>query len=297
LQPVALAWFEISPLNFGVETDLIPSFDDLVMAFLLPAVVALVCDICVVWLSSYAQHHEAGGKDAKPHWFYYTTDVYCGSLPASTRLFMLCVPLLYHSYTGTALRHGLWYQTIYIGMALLVVGHAVVYLASNPQSFESIFILPSSDPEYEYRRLWGILLLSTTSLISHNFLIRHVRSTAPTPPMMLRMLNQQPRNSSYLCRSYIRNTVQPTMYFAVRTAVAAAAATKTAVASYPTPLHGSSSLRSRSTSRPESLRSGDEEDAAVEDAEQEPALMHAMNGEEFRWICGYSCMPPKCAPF
>jgi hypothetical protein len=252
------------------------------MAFLLPAVVALFCDICVVWLSSYAQHHDAA-THSKSHWFYYTTDVYCGSLPAATRLFILCVPLLYHSYTGTALRHGLWYQTIYIGMTLLVVVHAVAYLLINPQSFESIFILPSRDPEYEYRRLWLILWFSTISLISHNFLIRHVRSTAPTPPMMLRMLNQ-PRNHSrgYLCRSYIRNTVQPTMYFAVRTAVAA---TQSAVAaSYPPPNGATaSSLRSRGTAcpRPEEpswRNSADEDDAATEEPEQEPALMHAMNG-------------------
>ena len=250
------------------------------MAFLLPAVIALLCDIFVVWLSSYSQHRDAA-NNTNSHWVYYTTDVYCGSVPAATRLFMLCVPLLYHSYTGTALRHVLWYQTIYVGMTLLVFVHAVTYVISNPQSFESIFILPSSDPEYEYRRLWLILLFSSTSLISHNFLIRHVRSTAPTPPMMLRMLNQHQQRSrtGYLCRSYIRNTVQPTMYFAVRTAVAAA--TRTASSAHPPPASSSSSLRSRSVTLPrpeeQSVRSGDLDDRSADEAE-EPALMHAMNG-------------------
>jgi hypothetical protein len=254
------------------------------MPFLLPAVVALVCDICIVWLSYYSQRHSAASNsDSESHWVYYTIDVYCGSVPSVARLFILCIPLLYHSYTGTALRHVLWYRTIYICMTLLVVFHALAYFIVNPKSFESMFIVPTSDQEYEYRRLWLIIVFNCVSLAFHNFLIRHVRSTAPTPPMMLRMLNQhkQRNRTSYLCRRYISNNVQPTMYFAVRTAAAAVTATKKVVVPTSIPSTGSVFGQRRNASLPEqyqpsSLHRDDEYDSG--EMEQEPALMNAMNG-------------------
>ena len=247
-----------------------------IMPFLLPALIAVISDICVIWLSSYAPHYDTtihgdgntiDNDNENEHWVYFTIDLYCGSVAAVLRLCILGIPLLYHSYTGTAIRYTLWYRTIYIGMAILVALHVTAYLIIQPAAMETLIVRPTTDPQYEYRRLWWILLLSGVSLLFHHILLRHVRSTAPTPPMMLRMLNaaHRQRDSSkhhrssyyFLCGNYIQNTVQPTMYFAVRTAAAAAtAATATA------------------TVAPDN----DNSHTAME---QEPALINAMNGRYF----------------
>ena len=281
------------------------------MPFFLPALIAVVSDICVIWLSSYTPHYDAtttqasGGNnnvavidsnENNDHWVYYTIDIYCGSVAALLRLCILCIPLLYHSYTGTAIRYTLWYRTIYIGMALLVAFHIISFLIIQPESIESLLIIhapaTSTDPQYEYRRLWLILLLSSVSLLFHHILLRHVRSTAPTPPMMLRMLNQHRqnnknmnslnKNSSYyfLCGNYIQNTVQPTMYFAVRTAAAAAAAATDSVATKRTTT--TTILNNNYDALPappfnNNLRDSDDENDMGR-IEQEPALINAMNG-------------------
>lgn len=291
------------------------------MPFLLPALIAVICDICVIWLSSYTPHHDTttgtssdsgnsndtidnNRNDNNDYWVYYTIDLYCGSIAAILRLCILCIPLLYHSYTGTAIRYTLWYRTIYIGMALLVALHVTSYIIIQPESIESLIILPTTDPQYEYRRLWLILLLSSISLIFHSVLLRHVRSTAPTHPMMLRMLNHRqmdvnamsknPRKSSYyfLCGNYINNAVQPTMYFAVRTAAAAAAAaasaatsttTSTSTHSIPKILTGTNttSINTNLSILP-NLPLSDYRNVEDENdnggIEQEPALINAMNG-------------------
>jgi hypothetical protein len=291
------------------------------MPFLLPALIAVICDICVIWLSSYTPHYdtsagtESNGNDTidNDHWVYYTIDLYCGSIAAILRLCILCIPLLYHSYTGTAIRYTLWYRTIYIGMALLLVLHISSYIIVQPESIESLIILPISDPQYEYRRLWLILLFSCVSLIFHRILLRHVRSTAPTPPMMLRMLNHRqidinamnknPRNSGYyfLCGNYIHNTVQPTMYFAVRTAAAAAAAAAAASTSTSTTINSIAKTTAAGTSVNASLSTlpnlplndyrDSEDESGNGGIEQEPALINAMNGMFlFLLLCEYRRM-------
>lgn len=290
------------------------------MPFLLPALIAVVSDICVIWLSSYTPHYDTtiasgGSNDAidntssnteNEHWVYYTIDLYCGSVAALLRLCILCIPLLYHSYTGTAIRYTLWYRTIYIGMALLVVLHVTSYMIIQPESIESLILLPSTDAQYEYRRLWLILLLSSVSLLFHHILLRHVRSTAPTPPMMLRMLNNRQKNMKslnknsyyFLCGNYIQNTVQPTMYFAVRTAAAAAAAATTT--STTTDPASKNSLETNTTKREVNdalpspsfnhLNDSDEEND-MERIAQEPALINAMNGMS---ILSYDCTNNLC---
>lgn len=259
------------------------------MPFLLPALIAALCDICVIWQSSYTAHFDtttptsssSSSDGENDHWVYYTIDLYCGSVAALLRMCILCLPLLYHSYTGTAIRYTIWYRTIYIGMALLLVLHIVSFGIIRPDSIESLLIQPTTDPQYEYRRLWLILLFSGVSLTFHHILLRHVRSTAPTPPMMLRMLNQhhpksslyQGRNRSYYfwCGNYIHSTVQPTMYFAVRTAAAAAAAATKSV---------STSHHTAPPSPP--LNDSDKDESDIEEMAQEPALINAMNGMLFR---------------
>ena len=284
-----------------------------IMPFLLPALIAIICDICVIWLSSYTQHYDTtvppdgsnrndtidnGSNGDSDHWVLYTIDLYCGSVAALLRLCIVCIPLLYHSYTGTAIRYTLWYRTIYIGMALLVILHVTTYIIVQPEAIEFLVILPTTSPQYEYRRLWLILLFSSVSLIFHRFLLRHVRSTAPTPPMMLRMLNHRqmdannnPRSSYYfLCGNYIHNTVQPTMYFAVRTAAAAAAAAAASTTSKTTT--GNSVPKNASETNTTSVNAtlsalpnltfnsyrdteGETHNGGME---QEPALINAMNG-------------------
>jgi hypothetical protein len=101
-------------------------------------------------------------------------------------------------------------------------------------------------------------------------------------------MSENQRNSSYyfLCGNYIHNTVQPTMYFAVRTAAAAAAAAASTATS--TTPHKSKNATDSSVSNGTSLGPlpklpfhdfRDSEDANDSGGmDQEPALINAMNG-------------------
>ena len=57
---------------------------------------------------------------------------------AVIRICLLLIPLLFHSYTGTAIKHQLFYQILYgVTLATLLV-HMLTLLLMNPASLESL---------------------------------------------------------------------------------------------------------------------------------------------------------------
>ena len=134
-------------------------------------------------------------------------------------MFLVLVPLLFHSYTGTALRFPALYQVLYWGTLAVLVVHMLALSLHDPESLEAVIPLDSAsshgaqspDAVHELRRIWYILLLSVVSDVAHLVILFHVRSTAPYHPLLT------------------GKTKQPSIYFALRsqgglTSAAAAAA-------------------------------------------------------------------------
>lgn len=177
------------------------------MPFLIPAVTALASDVFLLWLGSTAPVESVFAED---HWVYHVD--YLAVPVALLRLFLLCLPLLFHSYTGTAVQHALGYQVFYGATSAALALHMIGLALMDPESIEAIF--PQVVPRvrvvrfllqhlHELRRIWWILLLSSYSVGCHWILLWHVRSTAP--------------NASYHLRHGGR-AKPPTVYFAVRAA-------------------------------------------------------------------------------
>jgi hypothetical protein len=180
------------------------------MPFLVPAVTALVSDVFVLWLSSRKPVGQVW-NNGSDHWVYHVDS--WTSLTAIARLMLLTVPLLFHSYTGTALQHLACYKIFYGGTALLVGLHMIGLALLNPESIESIFpwdaVHMSSITGYklehmhELRRIWWMLGLSALSAACHFVILWHVRSTAPA-------------SSSSMLGGASGSNKKPTVYFAVR---------------------------------------------------------------------------------
>jgi hypothetical protein len=174
------------------------------MPFLLPAIIALTSDVFVVWLNS---RQDPWGKEGEggDSWVYHTGYTLWTAI---LRLLLLVIPLLFHSYTGTALRHLVVYRWFYRITAVLLICHCIALLLLNPESLKAIFVTtkhktstPSSqDDLFQLQRLWWILILSGLSIVCHWIVLLHVRSTAP----------------SYDFSSQRKK--KPTMYFALRAA-------------------------------------------------------------------------------
>jgi hypothetical protein len=125
---------------------------------------------------------------------------------SSIRMFLVVVPLLFHSYTGTALRFPALYQILYWGTLAVLVVHMLALSLHDPESLEAVIPLDSAsthgaqspDAVHELRRIWYILLLSVVSDVCHLIILFHVRSTAPYHPLLT------------------GRTKQPSIYFALR---------------------------------------------------------------------------------
>ena len=116
---------------------------------------------------------------------------------AIVRLLLLFLPLLFHSYTGTALKLPTLYQLLYFGTLALLCTHILLLCFLNPESIESLFPISDHNPLrylHELRRIWWMLLASFVANLCHLFLFWHVRSTA----------------------QYASWRRQPSVYFAVR---------------------------------------------------------------------------------
>lgn len=202
------------------------------MPFLVPAVTALACDVFVLWLSSRAPVGRVFAADAD-HWVYHCSWT---TVPACLlRLVLLTVPLLFHSYTGTAVRHAPCYRAFYGTTAIILLLHMVGLALVNPESLQALFPLDITkytrhqlENLHELRRLWWMLWLSAGAVLCHAILLQHVRSTAPAASHLRASFatggSGRSNNNNYHGLYGARGggtgagskTKPPTVYFAVR---------------------------------------------------------------------------------
>jgi hypothetical protein len=178
------------------------------MAFLVPAVTALVSDVFLLWLGSRAPLDTVFADD---HWVYHPG----WTIPvAAVRLFLVCVPLLFHSYTGTAVQHIFCYKLFYATTALVLALHVIGLALLNPESLQAIVPFDAVPINYrrrllehlhELRRIWWMLGLTCVAVFCHWIVLWHVRSTAPSTATLS---SQYPGSNG--------NKKAPTVYFAVR---------------------------------------------------------------------------------
>lgn len=182
--------------------------------FLIPACIALVADTSIVILHRSLAHDAAAAahdddENADEHGKAIYKVGYLAVL-AWFRILVLVFPLLFHSYTGTALSCQALYLTWYALTLTAVVVHALTLCLVTPESLEALV------PEREgavsdlhlYRRLWYTLLLSVTATSAHLTVLQHVKSSAPRHGLFL------PSSSSTRRRGDPKPPVS--MYFAVR---------------------------------------------------------------------------------
>jgi len=176
---------------------------------------------------------------------------------ALARVVLLLLPLLFHSYTGTALRFPAFYQLLYWTTLILVLLHILLLSLANPESLEALIPTPSSsismDPDWkaELRRIWWMLTLSTISDVCHMVLFVHVRSTAPTLHQHWMLTQQQQQQNK-----------QPSVYFTLRSR------------------HSQNQRLPSQTSTNGSNGGGNGDGMySPENYENEPILMHAMSGK------------------
>jgi len=167
------------------------------MPFLFPALASAVCDIGILYLGhrSYLleqKYHGVDGilidvdDDTSRRVYHYGYIVWL----AAIRLFLLLVPLPYHSFLGKALRCPILYRLFYAATLVILFIHALTLLMIDPGSLSSLLkAISSYSNEGESsgtmhhilvtRSLWVALTLTLVSTLNHIALIFHVRSTAP----------------------------------------------------------------------------------------------------------------------
>jgi hypothetical protein len=103
------------------------------------------------------------------------------ALLAWFRILVLLLPLLFHSYTGTALACHVVYMGWYTMTLIVVVTHMLALCLVNPESMEALVPEPEGflADLHLYRRLWYTLILSVVAHACHFVLVQHVKSTAP----------------------------------------------------------------------------------------------------------------------
>lgn len=191
------------------------------MPFLLPALSALTCDAVLLWFGCFHRTvyraeddpREQDHDNAVDTWVYTTQYlVYLAVL----RVFLLMVPLLFHSYTGTALRYASVYRVLYWVTLFIVIVQMVGLALINPESLEALLPIDamskSSRLLHELRRLWWMLGLTAVANVCHLILLIHVRSTAPTYPLLA---STSTTTNMYSSSSSGRNKA-PSIYFQVR---------------------------------------------------------------------------------
>lgn len=133
------------------------------------------------------------------------------------RVILLLLPILFHSYTGTALRFAICYQWLYWATLFIATIHLMALCFFYYDSFFTALVpIPIERQQHSHfknnlhvslllhdlRRILGMLGLSILSTICHLFLFMHVRSTAPSHSVVL-----------------FGKTKPPSVYFALRSQV------------------------------------------------------------------------------
>jgi hypothetical protein len=154
------------------------------MPFLIPAVSAALCDFTILYLGRNASVAADSEWKESSHVIYHVGYMF---ITAAMRLFLLVVPLPYHSYNGTALKCPRLYQLLY-GCTFLVLSlHMLSLSMIDPSSLSSL--VPSQSPPDTHdqiaRYLWLMLALSLIADLCHILLFLHVRSTAPSDDELL----------------------------------------------------------------------------------------------------------------
>jgi hypothetical protein len=98
------------------------------------------------------------------------------------RILLLCLPLFFHSYTGTALRCPFLYLLVYWGSLTAFIIH-IIWLTAWMNSNDNA---EDKSIELGLRHIGSLLALSIVSTISHLVMVYHVRSTAPSIGMFKR---------------------------------------------------------------------------------------------------------------
>lgn len=151
------------------------------MPFLIPAVVAACCDCFNLYMSQFKAVEVAEDIDTSPSCRLTYLTYYI--LPcAAVRLFLLLIPLPYHSYRGTALKCSGLYKLFYGCILVVLLGHIFALSLCDPRSLGSL--LPSKSALQPHdattRHIWLVLFFSMAANLCHILLFLHVRSTAPT---------------------------------------------------------------------------------------------------------------------
>lgn len=149
------------------------------MPFLLPAVSAALCDVGILYFGVVLRRitADSNGEVANRLVYHYGSML----IAAGVRLFLLMIPLPYHSYRGTALKCSTLYQIFYLCTLAFVFIHILSLSMIDPRSLSSM--LPSMGPLDAHaeitRHIWLMLIFSVASNCCHIVLFLHVRSTAP----------------------------------------------------------------------------------------------------------------------
>ena len=174
------------------------------MPFLFPALASAACDIGILYLGrrnyliQQEYHHPSDGvlvdnfdnvddEDDTSQRVYHYGYIVC---MAAIRLFLLLIPLPYHSFFGKALRCPILYRLFYATTIALVCIHTLMLLMIDPASLSSLLNALASYSNQDIgsgklhhilvtRSLWVALILTLVSTLSHIALFFHVRSTAP----------------------------------------------------------------------------------------------------------------------
>lgn len=143
---------------------------------------------------------------------------------AVIRILLLGVPLLFHSYTGTAIQCPLAYQTLYWVTLLVLLVHMLSLAILNPTSLESFLPLQATtqtvftwsgfrlllEHAHALRRIWWTLTLSLLSDVCHLVIFSHVKSSAPSSYGHYPLFWSSYGNTT-------RHPRQPSVYYALRT--------------------------------------------------------------------------------
>ena len=164
------------------------------MPFLFPAIGAAFCDVSIIYLR-HVTAAVSDDDDSTIRRVYHFKYLY---VLAFIRLFLLLVPLPYHSYHGKALKCPIMYQLFYTVTLIVVFFHILSLIMIDPDSISSIVPTTTSsssesttsssnqddNDSYHHhlitRNLWWSLLLTILSTCNHITLFFHVRSTAPS---------------------------------------------------------------------------------------------------------------------
>eukprot|EP00980_Cylindrotheca_fusiformis_P005598 scaffold1184_cov132-Cylindrotheca_fusiformis.AAC.19 len=150
------------------------------MPFLLPAVISACCDFFNLYMSQFKVKEAVGDVETPSTCRLAFLTNYI--LPCTAvRLFLLLMPLPYHSYRGTALKCPGLYKLFYGCTAIVLLGHIFVLSMCDPGSLGSLLPSKGELPPHEAasRHIWLVLLTSLIATLCHILLFLHVRSTAP----------------------------------------------------------------------------------------------------------------------